>query len=134
MAERLKEDEGPKAPGMKYKHYAPKAELVLVRGSQAEMSQRIKHLAEKASLNKKVGIIATEESSRFYNTFNKERPFVVKSIGTRHEEESIARHLYAVLREFDDLDVDVIYSESFEGTGIAEAVMDRMFKAAGMEV
>ena len=59
---------------------------------------------------------------------------VVLSIGTREEEDSIARHMYKILRDCDKLDVDVIYSESFKTPRIGQAIMNRLLKAAGHQV
>ena len=102
----------PKAPGMKYRHYAPKADLVVVEGEQALVTARINELVqEKQEHGMRVGVICTEETKDLYNADE------IRSAGSRQDEESIARHLFAVLREFDELDVDCIYSESFEGPG-----------------
>lgn len=119
-------DKAPKAPGMKYRHYAPKAEMVIVEGKPEEAVKAIKQLAfaqEKAG--KKVGIIATNESASIYTTG------IIKSIGSRENEKSVARNLYRILREFDSEDVDYIYSEAFSEDGIGTAVMNRLGKAAG---
>ena len=59
---------------------------------------------------------------------------VVKCIGTRQDEATIANHLYAVLREFDEERVDCILSEAFSESGIGDAVMNRLLKAAGHRV
>ncbi|MCI8484964.1 MAG: threonylcarbamoyl-AMP synthase [Lachnospiraceae bacterium] len=119
----------PKAPGMKYKHYAPKAELILVAGVQEKVQERINDLVrEGTEAGKKVGVIGTDESCGKY------LQGIVKSIGTRTDERTIARHLYGILREFDDLKVDIIYSESFSAPGIGQAVMNRLLKAAGHQV
>lgn len=119
----------PKAPGMKYRHYAPKAELVIVDGERASVISQINKLTnEMQARGKKVGIIGTDETVSFY------RGDLVLSIGARKEEETIARHLYGVLREFDAYGADVIYSESFTAPGIGQAVMNRLLKAAGHRV
>ena len=119
----------PKAPGMKYKHYAPKAELILVNGAQEKVQQTINDLAMEAALSgKAVGVIGTDESCSSY------RYGIVKSIGARSDEDTIARHLYGILREFDQKDVDIIYSESFSTPRIGPAIMNRMLKAAGHQV
>ena len=116
----------PKAPGMKYRHYAPKADLLIVEGSVEEEVKAIRQLAfEKARQGIKVGIIATAETQDLYTNG------VVKNIGSRGSEKSIARNLYAVLREFDKEEVDVIYSESFAVQGMGSAIMNRLEKAAG---
>ena len=57
----------------------------------------------------------------------------MKCIGTRNDEESIARHLIAVLREFDDCGVNYIYSESFDTPQMGQAIMNRLMKAAGQK-
>lgn len=119
----------PKAPGMKYKHYAPKAPLTIVEGTEAEVIEEINRLAENAILKgKQVGIIGTDESVGKYPQG------IVKSIGTREEEESIALHLYEVLREFDQMDVAYIYSEAFHTPRMGQAIMNRLLKAAGHTV
>lgn len=119
----------PKAPGMKYKHYAPKADLILVEGETDHVVAEINRLtAVCQSEGKRVGIIATDETKVRYSGD------YVMSIGTRADEDAIARHLYKILREFDDLNVDVIYSESFATPRIGQAIMNRLLKAAGHQV
>ena len=56
------------------------------------------------------------------------------SIGARKDEEGIARHLYRILRDFDELGVEMIYSESFSSQGIGQAIMNRLLKAAGHQI
>lgn len=116
----------PKAPGMKYRHYAPKAQLTIVEGNERQVADYIneqcRRLAEKG---KKAGIIAARETSSLY------QGAVVKSIGSRQEEEEIARHLFAILRDFDQEDVDCIYSEAFQTPKMGPAIMNRLLKAAG---
>lgn len=119
----------PKAPGMKYRHYAPKAELMIVEGSAGAVIERINALAnENAEKGIATGIIGTEETVSRYGTG------IVKSIGTRSDELSISSHLYGILREFDESDVKVIYSESFEEGALGSAIMNRLLKAAGHKV
>ena len=119
----------PKAPGMKYKHYAPKGELAIVTGEADAVITRINEFAEEAiSRGEKTGIIATDETMEQY------RAHSVKSAGKRSDEVSIARNLYRLLREFDDEEVTVIYSESFADGGIGQAVMNRLLKAAGHKI
>jgi L-threonylcarbamoyladenylate synthase len=55
-------------------------------------------------------------------------------MGSRADEDTIARHLYHILRECDELNVDVIYSESFSTPRIGNAIMNRLLKAAGHQV
>ena len=119
----------PKAPGMKYKHYAPKAQLTIVQGQKEKVIDRIYQLSqEQEKAGKKVGIIATDETVKYYKNG------VVRSIGSRMEQGSIARGMYKILRDFDHLDVDVIYTESFEGDPMGMAIMNRLNKAAGYSI
>ncbi len=119
----------PKAPGMKYRHYAPQAPLFIVEGERTAVEQKINALAdEEYKKGGRAGIIATEESRDGYANA------IVKSIGSRSDERSIAQHLYAILREFDTLGVSVIYSESFETPQMGAAIMNRLMKAAGHQV
>lgn len=116
----------PKAPGMKYRHYAPKASLMIVEGNIREEILAIRQLAYKAwREDKKIGIIATDQTTHFYSYG------IVKNIGNREDESTIAKNLYAVLRAFDEEDVEEIYSESFALQGIGKAIMNRLEKAAG---
>ncbi len=119
----------PKAPGMKYKHYAPKADLVLVDGKADLVVAKINELVqEKQAQGQKVGVIATDETKELYQAD------IVVSIGARDDEDAIAQHLYKLLREFDDWNVDAIYSESFATPRIGQAIMNRLLKAAGHQV
>ena len=127
----LKDDPNlrPKAPGMKYRHYAPKASLIIVEGEAAAVRAKINELAEEEYREgRQVGIIATDESADFYPRG------IVKSAGTRSDEITIAAHLYGILREFDELDVSRIYSEAFETPQMGQAIMNRLIKAAGHQI
>lgn len=112
----------PKAPGMKYRHYAPKAELLIVEGS---MERVISYINEQCAAPGRTGVICTEETRERYPRGD------VKCIGSRKDELSIASHLFQVLREFDADGVERIYSESFASPGLGQAIMNRLLKAAG---
>ena len=119
----------PKAPGMKYRHYAPKADLSIVEGPQEEVIACINRLTHEAAANgMKAGIIATDETKDQY------ADGLVLSIGSREEEETIAHHLYEVLRDFDEAQVNVIYSEAFYTPRMGQAIMNRLLKAAGHKI
>lgn len=154
----------PKAPGMKYKHYAPLGQLTLVelkeetkkalhtpgssqwqeveeaaqkRGISLEHAdlesiymalQTDKLAAEKEKQGAKTGVICTEETEKFYETKLKGR------IGQRAQADTVAHNLYRVLRDFDDLQVEYIYSESFAGDHLGQAIMNRLNKAAGYHI
>ncbi len=119
----------PKAPGMKYRHYAPKASMSLIEGDGSKivsvMNARISEAHDKGL---KVGIMCSSQ------VFDKVGGDVKKNLGNREDEREIAHNLYKVLREFDEEDVDIIYGECFSKEGFGQAVMNRLLKAAGFTV
>lgn len=127
----IKPDSGqaPKAPGMKYRHYAPKGRLVVVEGEPGQVAGYINRQAEAdREAGERTGVIATAEMLGQY------RADVIKCIGSRAAWDDIARNLFSILRELDDEDVDSIYSESFPAEGLGQAIMNRLLKAAGHRV
>lgn len=121
--------QAPKAPGMKYRHYAPKGDLTIVTGDAADVVAYINaQAAEFTASGKKVGIIASEEVLQQY------RAAIVKNIGNRTDETAIARNLYRILREFDEEGAEIIFSEAFDDGGMGQAIMNRLLKAAGHKV
>ncbi len=121
--------QAPKAPGMKYRHYAPNGELTVVRGPERAVAAYINERLDEGRLeNKKTGVIATDETLEGY------RADVPRSVGKRTDVSAVAKGLYRILREFDDEGVELIYSESFDGAGVSQAVMNRLLKAAGHKI
>jgi L-threonylcarbamoyladenylate synthase len=121
----------PKAPGMKYTHYAPKGELTLVEGESQTVGEKIIQLAEeKRGAGYKVGIMAPKETISSYEGHGD----VVICVGDRQEQTTVAAGLYAALRDFDSEGVEYIYAESFPGEGLSYAIMNRLLKAAGQRV
>jgi len=119
----------PKAPGMKYRHYAPNAEMTLVEGEMDKVVEFINREAKAAlAAGKRVGIICTEESREYYPEG------ILEVIGSREHEETVAHNLFAVLRDFDDRNVDCIFSESFSKDRLGQAIMNRLCKAAGYHI
>ncbi|MGN7469245.1 L-threonylcarbamoyladenylate synthase [Brevibacillus sp. SAFN-007a] len=122
--------ETPRAPGMKYTHYAPEGEMWLVTGSEAQVRAKMAELlAEAKRHGQKTGVLATEESAAYWQ--NQADVDIVLSVGSRHDLEKVARQLYAVLREFDHQHVQFIVGETFSREGLGMAVMNRLEKAAG---
>jgi L-threonylcarbamoyladenylate synthase len=128
----MKKAEGnfkPKAPGMKYRHYAPKAAMKIVQGDLQKTIEIIKEIVQNSiDENKQVGILATEES------IDKYPQGMVISLGSRMDVESIGKNLFEALRRFDDAGVDIILSEAFEEDGFGTAVMNRLKKSAGYDI
>lgn len=119
----------PKAPGMKYRHYAPKADLTIVEGREEDVRRTIEALSREAvSRGLKCGIIAADEDAGAYHYG------IVRRAGSRAKEITISQHLFGILREFDSLGVDLIYSESFDTPQIGPAIMNRLIKAAGHHI
>ncbi len=134
--------ERPKAPGMKYRHYAPAGDLTIVEGAPGKVAEYInRELAKAREAGEKTGVICTDETKGLYHAD------CIKSAGSRRDEDEIARELFRILREFDDEKCTVMYSESFrdqeigDGSGSTEgqggfgmAIMNRLMKAAGQKI
>ncbi len=119
-----------RAPGMKYKHYSPKADVVLVEGDVTNMIKKIGELAdENVQEGLKVGIMATEETAHFYKY-----DVVVKIVGSRRNLKTVAKNLFDVLRAFDEDGVDVIIAEGVVTEEIGLAIMNRLRKSAGFNI
>ncbi|MBM3300675.1 MAG: threonylcarbamoyl-AMP synthase, partial [Deltaproteobacteria bacterium] len=115
-----------RAPGMKYRHYAPRAEVVVVEGPLRYVVDKIRELTVRYEREgRKVGIMATKETASEY------RSAIVKVVGERKNHRTIAKGLFRTLREFDRERVDVILAEGVEPSGIGLAIMNRLRKAAG---
>ena len=116
----------PKAPGMKYTHYSPKASVVLVKGNSDAVVEKINSLtADEKMKGRKTGVLATDETKDCY-----EADFVL-SAGSRENEIEIGANLFNMLRKFDHLGADVVFSEVFDESGEGTAIMNRLKKAAG---
>ncbi|MCH5257645.1 MAG: threonylcarbamoyl-AMP synthase [Lachnospiraceae bacterium] len=121
--------QAPKAPGMKYRHYAPRAELTIINGETSRVIEYINgELCRLKKEGHKTGVIAADD------TIDKYHADIRKTIGKRNDEIGIARELYRVLREFDDEKTTVIFSEAFDTAGVGQAVMNRLLKAAGHKI
>ena len=118
-----------RSPGMKHKHYAPNAEVILVEGTIQAMVTKIIVLSEQYKREgKKVGILATDETQKKYSAH------VVKSMGSRSNLDTIATKLFRELREFNESSVDVILAESIPSDGMGLAVMNRLRKASDYHI
>ena len=116
----------PKAPGMKYKHYAPKVDMILIEGDNKKMSSSIKEILYKyENEGKKVGLLVSDEVA---NELNHQNTF---SYGSQENLAQIASEIYEGLRYFDDKDVDIILAQGTTDKGIGLAIMNRLHKASG---
>lgn len=121
------EGTAPKAPGMKYTHYSPKAEVYILKGNTEKAAEKINSFLEENSHNI-CGVIATEETASLYNTDN------ILIIGSEKEPETIAANLFKVLRQCDRRGFEKVYVHAFEETELGLSIMNRLKKAAGYNI
>lgn len=127
VSEKLEKGERPKAPGMKYTHYSPNANVTIVRGDiEPSVAEINGLLAENA--DKKCGVVATEETKHLYNTEN------ILVIGTREHPETIAANLFKMLRKCDFYGYEQVFIEGFPESELGLAIMNRLKKAAGYNI
>lgn len=118
-----------KAPGMKYRHYAPKGQITIVEGEASAVIKAINALvAEQEAKGVRVAVLCAEETKEQYVCRH------IYSLGSLKSETEISAHLFAALRSFDTEQMEVIYSESFDNTKLAKAIMNRLRKAAGYQI
>ncbi len=118
-----------RSPGMKHKHYAPNADVIIVEGAISAVIVKVKELIDTYRMKGvKVGVLATDETIQAYEAD------VVKSLGSRFNITAIAQNLFNQLREFDREDVDVIIAEGVPTEGLGLAVMNRLRKASGYNI
>ncbi|MBS7655941.1 threonylcarbamoyl-AMP synthase [Candidatus Bathyarchaeota archaeon] len=121
------------APGMKYKHYAPKARMIVVEtGNYQNLTRIVSKIRSLALDNRKakVGILCCKETFEFYRHV----PAVKVSLGSRSNPYEVAKNLFASLRRFDDEDVEIIFAEGYEEKGLGLTIMNRLRKASGFNI
>lgn len=119
----------PKAPGMKYRHYAPKGDMAIFEGDTEEVVKRINKEAARAKAEGHItAVLATDETKDRYKADH------VFSVGKRSDLYEVAHNLFDVLREFDEVGADRLFSESFSGDRLGLAIMNRLRKAAGYNI
>jgi L-threonylcarbamoyladenylate synthase len=129
IAEKRVPFERARSPGMKHRHYAPRAKLIVVEGELSAVFKKVSELADHfRQRNVKVGVLATDE------TFSRYRVGVVKSLGSRSQLDVVAKNLFRLLREFDIEGVDIIIAEGVPTEGLGLAVMNRLRKASGYKI
>nr|WP_201777676.1 L-threonylcarbamoyladenylate synthase [Ornithinibacillus californiensis] len=121
--EHAESKEKPKAPGMKYKHYAPEVPMWLIQGGSERMQAVHDELVAEG---KRVGVLANR------NTLEKLNVSEAISLGESPEE--VAANLYDGLRRFRQEDVDIILCDTYQEIGIGQAIMNRLRKAASRYV
>ncbi|MCD6432391.1 threonylcarbamoyl-AMP synthase [Candidatus Bathyarchaeota archaeon] len=118
-----------RSPGLRHRHYAPKAKVVVVEGELSAMVDKINELVGfYRQKGYEVGVLATDE------TVDRYKVGVIKSLGSRNNLAVIAKNLFGRLREFDLEGVDVIIAEGVPTRGLGLAVMNRLRKASGYHI
>lgn len=132
----------PKAPGMKYRHYAPKAEMILfkkkeedvTRSGQEDIAKSILSYGEKelsGSPEKRIWILCGEDTASLYEGDGR---FTVQILGRREEPLSMTHNLFRLLRKADEEGVELILGECYSEEGVGFALMNRLKKAAGQKI
>jgi L-threonylcarbamoyladenylate synthase len=125
VSHQLSEKEIAKSPGMKYRHYAPKASLTVIVGKEDDVQEKIIELIHNFNMKGlKIGVATT--------TDKKYRTDHLENLGESKEE--IAKGLFDVFRKFDKAGVDVILAEGVDEEGLGLAIMNRLKKASGYKI
>lgn len=115
-----------KAPGMKYTHYSPNADVYIVSGEKSKVIDKINKLTEENNTkNLKTCIICLKSNKKHY---------IGKTICLGETLEDVAANLFDALIQADKEKCDIIYSESFTNEGIGCAIMNRLLKSAGYKI
>lgn len=124
ISEKIVEDNlVPKAPGMKYKHYSPKAPLYIIKGDSKKVITKINELADEDT-----GILCSLETSKEYLKGK------ILCLGSIHSPDELAYNLFESLRMFDKLNVKKIYCEFFNYGPFKDAIINRLKKAADNKI
>lgn len=115
-----------KAPGMKYTHYSPNADVYIVSGEMPKVIEKINKLTEENNIkNLKTGVICLKCN---------EKSYIGKTICLGETLEDVASNLFDALIQADKQECDIIYSEAFTNEGIGCAIMNRLLKSAGYKI
>ncbi len=123
----------PRAPGMKYRHYAPQAPMLLIEAIQPRSYELLNTEINKAlAAGKKIGLLISNSAAKSIEVNSGQ--ILLQCYGSRLQPEQLATDLYSLLRWFDSRNVDIILAEGVEEQGLGLAVMNRMRKAAGYNI
>ena len=122
ILEKLKDGEVARSPGMKYKHYAPKAQVTILRGDFAKYKEFIKQHTEPG-----VWALCFDGEGAQLGV-----PFI--EYGKNHDGVTQAHHLFTALRDLDKHGAQVVYARCPEQDGVSMAVYNRLIRAAAFRV
>ena len=129
VTDSLKEGEVAISPGMKYRHYAPDAPVILLDGTKEEIAG---YISLNASENKRIAVIAYEDDAEYISSAV--NGATVYKFGLRGDEAAQAHLLFKLLRDTDKENYDVIYAPLPEASGIGLALYNRMIRAAAHNI
>lgn len=121
----------PKSPGMKYRHYAPSGEIILLEGELEEKADKIAQYLNNRKTGKKVALLCMQETFDILKAKIKQQPDLLYFFGSQKKPGEAASHLFAGLRLCDQQGIDIILAEGMPSEGIGLAFMNRLHKAAG---
>jgi L-threonylcarbamoyladenylate synthase len=116
----------PRAPGMKYTHYAPQGTLTIVKGEHDAVAHYIEEQLANKSADSRCGVLCFDKNVSRY-----QQAELVISLGDERQLAQAANRLYDALRRFDEQGIQTIWSEASESVGLGAALMNRLLKAAG---
>lgn len=120
----------PKAPGMKYRHYAPAAPVMLFEGEPDSVRQAlVQQVLVSTTKNKKVGLLICDEWQLLMPPVT-----ALATYGSLDRPEQVACRIFEALRSFDSTVVDIIFAQGIADQGLGRAVMNRLRKAAGYQI
>lgn len=122
VTEGVKKDEKVLSPGMKYKHYAPKAEVIILKGSLEKFKDYVN-----ASKNPNTFVLCFENEEKLFDV-----PAI--SYGTKNDANSQAKHLFSALRKLDSTSAELVFARCPETNGVALAVYNRLIRSAGFKI
>ena len=122
----LKQKQAPKAPGMKYKHYSPKAKVYILKGSNDE---KIEFLNKISVFKRKIAVVCFDEDMA-----ELKKHFACVSLGSKNNPNQGAARLFKILRAFDDTDIEEVFAPEIPEEGLWLAVKNRLYKAAAENI
>ena len=123
----LAEGEKPRSPGMAHRHYAPNGQLTVFTGDSDHVIQRIQSEYDRAKANGSRPLILSMEAH--VASYGDRR---IESLGA--DETAMAHRLFALLRDADHMEADVLFAEGVEAKGVGLAVMNRLGRAAAFHI
>lgn len=131
QAKSVEQEVVPKAPGMKYRHYAPKGRLIVTDATAEQLCSLLK---QEDHEGKRIGLILTSQLAAELSSCMQEIPAEVLCLGDRRVPEELAANLFGALRGADEMNLEVIYGEALTREGVGEAIMNRFLKASSEQL